>query len=148
MTKKPLTLEEFKSIYSKVPRLTVEVIIKNREGILFTKRLIPPYVGSWHFPGGTVYYKETIEDAVKRVAKDELGVEVEIERFIGFVHYPNLIRDEGWDWPIGAAHLVKITKGVPRGSEQGEKVKFFNNLPQNVVPTQGEFLLKHKLIWI
>ena len=146
MTKKPLTYEEFKSIYSKVPRLTVEVIIKTDEGILFTKRAIPPYVGSWHFPGGTVYYKETITDAVKRVAKDELGVEVEIEKFIGFLHYPNLVQDEGWDWPIGAAHLVKILKGVPKGSEQGREIRFFNKLPENMVPAQGEFLSKHGLI--
>ena len=76
MTKKPLTFEEFKTIYSKVPRLTVEVIVKTDKGILFTKRLIPPYVGSWHFPGGTVYYKETITDAIERVAQDELGVKV------------------------------------------------------------------------
>ncbi len=95
MTKKPLTYEEFKSIYSKVPRLTVEVIIKGDKGILMTKRAIPPYVGMWHFPGGTVYYKETITAAINRVAKDELGVEVKIERFIGFLHYPNLIQDEG-----------------------------------------------------
>ena len=146
MTKKPLTFEEFKTIYSKVPRLTVEVIVKTDKGILFTKRLIPPYVGSWHFPGGTVYYKETITDAIERVAQDELGVKVEVEKFIGFVHYPNLIRDEGWDWPIGAAHLVKITKGVPKGSDQGEEIKFFNKLPKNIVPSQGEFLHKYGLI--
>lgn len=145
-SKYPLTFEEFKSIYSKVPRLTVELLVQTEEGILLTKRAIDPYKGCWHIPGGTVYYKETLEDALKRVAKNELGVEVEVEKFMGFIYYPNLIQDQGFDWPVGSAYLAKITGGKPSNSDQGEEVRFFRNIPENMVPSQGEFLLLHDLI--
>lgn len=142
MAKYPLTYEKYKEIYSLVPRLTVELIIQSDEGILLTKRSIDPYVGMWHIPGGTVYYKETLTEAVNRVAKEELGIEVEIVRFIDFIHYDTMVKDVGWGWPIGAAYLCRIVGGEPTGSEQGEEVKFFRKIPSNLVPSQGEFLEK------
>lgn len=146
VAKKPLTKKEFQEIYSKVPRLTVELIVKTSRGIILTKRSIPPYIGNWHIPGGTVCYKERLEDAVARVAKEELGIEVEIKKFVDFIYYPNLIRDFGWGWPVGAAFLVNIKKGKPKGSEQGEEIGYFNKLPQKIVPSQGDFLLEQDLV--
>lgn len=72
----PLTKEEFDSIYSKVPRLTVELVIKDGDKILLTKRSIEPCRGLWHLPGGTVYFGESLLDAVKRIAKKELSIDV------------------------------------------------------------------------
>ncbi len=143
MAKHPLTYQEYKDIYSRVPRLTVELIIQSGDGILLTKRSIEPYIGMWHIPGGTVYYKETLTEAVNRVAKEELGIEVEIVKFIDFIHYDTMITDVGWGWPIGAAYLCRIIGGEPKGSEQGEEVKFFREIPTNLVPSQGEFLEKY-----
>jgi len=60
----PLSQKEFDDIYSKVPRLTVEVIVKNRAGgILLTKRAIEPCKGQWHLPGGTVRFGESLLEA-------------------------------------------------------------------------------------
>ena len=64
-----LSHEDFLSIYSRVPRLCVDLIITSEEGVLLSLRAIEPYLGQWHFPGGTVYKGETIEEAAKRVAK-------------------------------------------------------------------------------
>ena len=71
-----LTPEEFETIYGKVPRLTVEVIIKSEKGVLLSLRSIEPFKGDWHIPGGTVFYGESLADAVRRVTKRELGVTV------------------------------------------------------------------------
>lgn len=47
---------EYDSIYSRVPRLCVEVVISTRaQGVLLTRRDIPPNIGAWHIPGGTVH---------------------------------------------------------------------------------------------
>lgn len=52
----PLTQQEFDDIYSKVPRLTVEIIVTNSErALLLTKRAIEPCKGQWHLPGGELY---------------------------------------------------------------------------------------------
>jgi ADP-ribose pyrophosphatase YjhB (NUDIX family) len=73
----PLTAEEFESIYSRVPRLTVDIVVRNSGGaVLLTKRTIPPCVGQWHLPGGTVRFGEALLDAVRRSAARELGIEV------------------------------------------------------------------------
>jgi myo-inositol-1(or 4)-monophosphatase len=48
--KHPLTQQEFDSIYSKVPRLTVEVIVKDsKRGVFLTKRAIEPCKGAGAF---------------------------------------------------------------------------------------------------
>ena len=61
-----LSDQEYKEIYSKVPRLCVELLIKTEEGILLVKRAIPPGEGLWYLPGGTVLFDESVEQAVKR----------------------------------------------------------------------------------
>lgn len=136
----PLTLDEFKKIYSKVTRLTVEVCIISDEGIVLTKRSIEPCIGQWHIPGGTVYFGETPEDAVHRVAMNECGVEVEIEKLVGSVAYPDMLKNGYYGWPIGLAYQVKVIGGELRGSEQGEEIAWFKNVPENTLQEQAVFL--------
>ncbi len=138
----PLTQAEFERIYRKVPRLTVEVVVKTKEGIVLTKRSIPPYLGQYHIPGGTVHYGETLEEAVRRVAKDELGVEVKVEKLLGPIYYPSEEKERGYGWSVGIAFLVKIKSGRLRGSYQGEKVGVFRKFPKNLIAEQRKFLQK------
>lgn len=139
MEYKKLPVEEFMSIYHKVPRAAVDVIIKTNEGIVLTKRSIPPYKGMWHIPGGTVLFMEPIELAIKRIAQEELGVEVEIAKSVGIIEYFN---DDGRH-TICNEFVVKISGGELRGSEQGEEWRYFKQIPELVIPEQGEFLKKH-----
>ena len=54
---------EFDAIFSRVPRLSVEVVIYTPErGVLLMLRDIPPNVGAWHIPGGTVLFGERVTD--------------------------------------------------------------------------------------
>ena len=84
---KKLTKEEFDKIYSRVPRVCIEAILDTPQGIILTKRLTPPCVGMWHFPGGTIYFGEKLEEAACRIADDELGVEINIKSMIGVIDY-------------------------------------------------------------
>ena len=63
----PLPEHEYHEIYSKVPRLTVELIIESEQGVALTQRRSGPCAGLWHLPGGTVRYGEPLRDAVVRV---------------------------------------------------------------------------------
>jgi len=137
--KHPFSEKEFHEIFSKVPRLTVEVVVQTNRGLLLTKRSIEPYVGTWHIPGGTVRLGETLRSAVKRVAKDELSVEVEPIELLGYIEYPSVLRD-GHGWPVGIAFSCKIIDGEPKGSEQGEEIEYFTKLPENTFPEQKKFL--------
>ena len=146
-TKKPFSHQEFKSIYSKVPRLTVEVIIKTNEGIILTLRQLKSWKGLWHIPGGTVYYKETLEETVQRVAQEELGVKVNIEKLLGYIHYPSEGKARGFGWTVGIAFLCTIKSGVLRGSKQGEQIGIFKKIPPNTIKEAKEFLQKNIEVW-
>ena len=132
--------DEFQAIYSMVPRLTVELVIRTDMGILLTRRSIPPQVGKWHLPGGTVFFGESLPDAVRAVAKDELGVDVEVGKLLGYVEYPKQ-HAEGYNgWPVGIAFEVTLKDSEVSGGRQGEEVAFFAELPQEIIEEQKAFL--------
>ena len=76
MKSKPFSPEQFKNIYSQVPRFCVELIIRTPQGVALTLRSLPAWHNQWHLPGGTVLYEETLAQAVERVAQDEVGLKV------------------------------------------------------------------------
>lgn len=137
---RPFTAEQFKSLYSQVPRLCVEVVVRTPTGIVLTKRSIEPWKGAWHIPGGTVFYQESLADAVHRIAQDELGVEVKIEKEIGSIEYPSEFEERSWGHSVGIAFEASIVSGTLRGSEQGEEVAVFKTLPENLIAEQKQFL--------
>ena len=94
---KPFSHEEFKNIYSRVPRLCVELVVKTPEGVILSLRKLPSYRGKWHIPGGTVFYKEKVTDAVKRVAAEELGIEVSIRELLGYIDYDSEEKERGFE---------------------------------------------------
>lgn len=139
----PLTPDEFKKVYSLVSRLCVEVIIKTASGIVLSLRSIEPWKGEWHIPGGSVWYGETVEAAVKRVAKTEVGVDVAIEKLLGYIEYPSEVAKRGFGSSIGLAFLVSMTGGELHGSEQGETVEVFTAIPPQTIIEQAQFLRLH-----
>ena len=86
----PLPRDEFERIFSRVPRLTVELVIASSErGVLLALRDFGPCAGLWHLPGGTVRFGEPVVEAVRRVAQDELGLTVSVGRLLGYIEYPS-----------------------------------------------------------
>lgn len=141
MKPKRLPKEEFDYIFSKVPRIVVDLVIKTPRGIVLTKRKISPYKGKWHTPGGTIRMGETLNDAVERVAMEELGVKVKIEKFVGI----NEILKDGntGRHTISLVYLVTTNQTNFHGDEQSSLVKTFKILPQNIIPLQKRFLTEH-----
>ena len=75
----PLPRDEFDRIFSKVPRLTVEILITSEDrGVLLALRDVDPCRGMWNLPGGTVRFGERLVEAVRRVAADELRIRVQV----------------------------------------------------------------------
>ena len=68
------------------------IILRNGNKILFiqrsaTKKFLP---NIWAFPSGTMEEGESAEATAIREAKEELGIEVEIDRLLGTVELPEL----------------------------------------------------------
>ena len=138
-----LPKEEFDTIYSRVPRLTVEVLVRTPDGIVLTKRDIEPCKGQWHLPGGTVLFGETLADTVRRVALEELNVEVAVGKQLGYIEYP-ISYEHGHNgrkgWPIGIVFEATILKGELKGSSQAEEVASFKKVPDNTFVEQAKYL--------
>jgi ADP-ribose pyrophosphatase YjhB (NUDIX family) len=84
-----------------------------RDGrLLLVKRRKAPEAGCWNLPGGKVDFGERIEDAVRREILEELGVEIELTRSLGFVEM--IVDGQHWLSPIYAARMVS---GEPVNAE-------------------------------
>lgn len=123
--KQPFTTKQFIKIYEQVPRFCVEVIVQTKDGILLTKRNINPCKGYWHFPGGTVYLKETLNKAVKRVAKEELNLDVKVIKDIGWMEFIHNYKQKGQKHMVSIAFLVKVKDiNKLKLNRQGSEVMF------------------------
>lgn len=138
----PLTEEQFRDIYAKVPRLCVDLIIRKDDSILLSKRKIDPYRGLWHLPGGTVYFGETLEAAIKRVAQNELGLEVRSKALLGFLEFPDEFKGSWHGWPISLEFEIEVVRGQIRGSTQADEINYFKKLPPATIPTHVRFLIR------
>lgn len=132
--------EEFLAIYRRVPRLCVEVVIVSpQRGVLLALRDIPPNVGAWHIPGGTVLFGERLTDAVQRVARDEVGLEVRAAELLGYIEYPSHY-ENGLDSPVGIAFRAEVVGGEPARESLPEGCSWFTRLPGGLYAEQREFL--------
>jgi 8-oxo-dGTP pyrophosphatase MutT (NUDIX family) len=132
----PLPKDEFDWIFSRVPRVTVEVVISTPErGVLLSLRDIEPCKGLWHLPGGTVRFGEPLVEAVGRVARDELGLSVDVGEMLGYIEYPSHY-ENGLDCPVGLAFAAEVSPHAqpPAGCE------WFKALPDNMHDEQQDFL--------
>lgn len=143
MAVKKLPFDEFKQIYAKVPRLCVDLIINSKDGVLLTKRDIPPALGFWHFPGGTILKNESVKEALERIADEELGIKIEIDKFLSFIEYSP---EYAFGQSIALAFLVKQVSGTIHGSSQAREFGFFKTAPDNLIPEMKEFLEKNNFL--
>jgi len=140
---RPLPEAEYRAIFRKVPRLTVEVVICSDRGVLLARRIGGPCDGLWSLPGGTVRFAEPLVAAVHRVARDEINADVVIDELQGYIEYPSHAR-RGIDWPVGLAFRTHVPPGETLATVPG-RVDWFRQLPDEMHDEQRAFLQAHRL---
>lgn len=131
---KMLSYEDFLKSFDLAPRLAVELLVENENGeLLFIEREKDPFKGHWHLPGGFLLKDEPLDDAIKRIAKDELEIDAD----------PNV---------TDRLPLAETVKGDPRGhvlhypvrfkNSESKVGEYFMNLPEKTIPYQKAFLTK------
>lgn len=132
--------DEFHAIYRRVPRLCVEVVVvAPGRGVLLALRDIPPNVGAWHIPGGTVLFAEPVVEAVRRVARAEIGLDVAVGELLGYIEYPSHYTN-GLDSPVGLAFRAEPVGGVPGSDRLPDGCAWFTRLPEGLYAEQRAFL--------
>ncbi|MGD1804984.1 NUDIX hydrolase [Dapis sp. BLCC M126] len=138
--KKPFSPEEFKLLYSQVPRLVVEVVVKTETGVVLTLRKDAAWNNLWHIPGGTVFYQEYIEDAIQRIAEEELNITVTKQQLLGYLEYPSEVKQRGFGWSVGLVFLCTANSPLPSENEEGERIQVFDYVPENIVEEHKKIL--------
>lgn len=86
-----------------LPQTSVELVVEHENRVLVAKRRNEPAKGEWFVPGSRLYKGERFTEAVDRIAREELGIEVTPVRQLGaFNHF----------WSSGAFPEVSKTHTV------------------------------------
>jgi ADP-ribose pyrophosphatase YjhB (NUDIX family) len=111
------------------PIPTIDIIIEiESKGIVLIKRKNPPY--GWAIPGGFVDYRESLEEAAVREAKEETNLDVKLIK--QFHTYSDPKRDPRHH-SISTIYIAKA-KGTPEAKDDTLEIGIFteSNLPEEI----------------
>lgn len=95
--------EQFAEFLQQMPQVSVELLVEKNGGFLLARRENEPAKGEWFVPGSRLYKGETFDDAVDRIADEELSIQVcVIEQLGAYNHF----------WESGALSTVEETHTV------------------------------------
>jgi ADP-ribose pyrophosphatase YjhB (NUDIX family) len=117
------------------PKVAVAVCIVEQDNILLIRRKINPMQGLWAMPAGFMDYDEAPEEAARREALEETGLEVQIDRLLDIFHTPN----DGGLANIVIVYRASINGGTMAANDDAEAVAWFDreNVPEVAfLPTQ------------
>lgn len=137
MKPQKLPYDKFLESFKLAPRIAVDLWIKNEEGgVLYTKRDVEPYEGLWHFPGSFLLLGETVDECAKRLASEELGLQISGNAF-KLRHL-----DEDLQEPRGhVVHLVYEVRVKRIEIKEDENKRFFFEPPKDMIPTHRNIFL-------
>lgn len=130
---------EWKTVVQNVPIVSVDLVVNSSEGIVLGRRQNAPARGEWFVPGGRVHKHERLDDAARRIAKEELGVDIKIVEALGaYEHlYPDAeLCGVGGKHYIANGFVVETEAGVGDVSpdDQHSDVRMFgiDELPEDL----------------
>jgi len=110
------------------PALTVDAVIEYQQKLVLIRRKNPPFEGSYALPGGFVEVGESMEDAARREAKEETGLDIDIVRLVGVYSDPG--RDPRGH-TVSACYLATGSGVLAAGTDADDVELFdFDRIPE------------------
>ena len=101
------------------PKLAVGTIIHDdRNRVVLVKRAIEPGYGKWVFPGGYVDRGEEVQAAAIREAREEVGLDVRIDRLVNIYSYTGRT-------PVIIVYAATMIGGCLGCDDEGLEAAFF-----------------------
>jgi ADP-ribose pyrophosphatase YjhB (NUDIX family) len=101
------------------PKVAVGAICRKDGKIVLLRRAIEPALGKWVFPGGYVDRGESLEDAARREAREEIGAEVRLTGLVDVYSYTGRP-------VIVVVYEAEVVGGEIRGGEEALEVRSFD----------------------
>jgi 8-oxo-dGTP diphosphatase len=109
----------------KCPLLTVDAVILKDGRFVLIRRKNEPFKGLWALPGGFVEAGEKVEDAARREAREETGLDIELLALLGVYSDPK--RDPRGH-TVSIVYLAKPAGGELRAADDAEEAALFGTL--------------------
>jgi ADP-ribose pyrophosphatase YjhB (NUDIX family) len=87
---------------------TFDLILEYRGGVILVKRKIAPYKNQWALPGLRMYKGEEIIDTLKRIAKQELGLEINPKKAKIIGQYVGKFQTENQRQDLSTCYVIKV----------------------------------------
>jgi 8-oxo-dGTP diphosphatase len=100
------------------PKLAGIAIIPWEDGLVLARRAIDPGYGLWVAPGGFVDVGERVEDAVVREVREEVYLNVRINRLLNVYSYPGRTT-------VIVAYVADVISGQPGGGDETLEARVF-----------------------
>ena len=110
-----IPMKQFKTVIEYAPLISIDFITMFQDKVLLGKRRNKPALGYYFTLGGIVKKNESFQEAQKRIAKDELGIElIQETKFLGiFEHfYDDSIFDSISTHYVNHGYLLKIDEEI------------------------------------
>lgn len=127
--------DDWQAIVEHTPIVSVDLLILQQDGILLGKRKNKPAKGFWFVPGGRVHKGETRHEAVHRIAKEELGIEVEIIESLGAYEHLYQTSDVGDDTSkhyLANGYVVNPIESELKTDNQHSELRTFQQPPEEL----------------
>jgi len=119
--------EDWRRELAKKRRGEVVFVVKQPAGlILHTKDFYPP--GTYRLPSGGVGWGESVLSALHREAREEMGLEVEVDRFLGLLEYEFRCQEETMPF-VSYVFLVREAGGELAPQDKEERILSFCQVP-------------------
>jgi colanic acid biosynthesis protein WcaH len=133
-----LPVDEYRHILSAVPIVCVDCVVAGDGGaVLLVKRRNAPLQGEFWLPGGRLHKNEPLAGAVHRKMREEIGVDVEIVRNIGFFEEffdHSAENADGGVHSISIVYLVRPASNDFRLDSQSSEWGWFEDVPPRLRP--------------
>jgi 8-oxo-dGTP diphosphatase len=106
-------------------RPTASAVVVGDDGrLLLSRRAFEPFAGKWDLPGGFLEEGEHPLDCLRRELREEAGIEIAVERFLG------VVVDRYGDDPSAVATLnlywsVRVVAGTLKPSDDVSELRWF-----------------------
>lgn len=135
--------QTWETIVGSMPIPSVDLVVQCPDGILLGKRANEPAKGEWFIPGGRVQKGEPLHDAVQRIADDELGIDVSIDRSLGtYDHFYETsdVPESGGKHYIAHAFLISTSDCAVSPDDQHTDFRVFETPPIELHPHVKTYL--------